>query len=176
MKREQLQRPSMKRLSITFISVALASIAIALSSSAAQAQSRAKARGGENDRRALMALEDEWLAHMRDSTTLDRILAPDFLHVIEDGSFLTKAQHIAWCAANPLPATHRAHFEKLQVRFVGDLGFASGIVSSSEGNARASRTVFTDVFAFRGGRWQAVHAQETRMVTTPASGGKRQKS
>ena len=169
----------MKRLSITFLFIALASIAIALSSSSALAQTRAQsraARGGENDRRALMALEDEWLAHLRDSTTLERILAPDFLHVIEDGSFLTKTQHIAWCVAHPLSAAHKAHFEKLQVRFVGDIGIASGIVSSSEGKARASRSVFTDVFAFRSGRWQAVHAQETRMVTaSPNAGSKRQK-
>jgi len=177
MKREQLCKGSpMKRLSITFLYIALASIAIALSSSSALAQSRAKPRNVENDRRALMALEDEWLAKLRDSTTLDRILAPDFQHVIESGAFLTKAQHIAWCAAHPLPATHKAHFEKLQVRFVGDIGMASGIVSSSEGSARASRSVFTDVFAFRGGRWQAVLAQETRMLTaSPDAGDKRQK-
>ncbi|HMI59099.1 MAG TPA: nuclear transport factor 2 family protein [Gemmatimonadaceae bacterium] len=180
MKREQLRKGSpMKRPPITFLYVALASIAIALSSSSALAQSRAKpraARGSETDRRALMALEDEWLAKQRDSTTLERILALDFQHVIESGAFLTKAQHIAWCVAHPLPASHKAHFEKLQVRFVGDIGIASGIVSSSEGKARASRSVFTDVFAFRGGRWQAVLAQETRMViASPNAGGKRQK-
>jgi hypothetical protein len=167
MTRQQLSKNSpMKRLATTSLYIALASIAIALSSSSALAQARAKPRNVENDRRALMALEDEWLAKLRDSTTLERILAPDFQHVIESGAFLTKAQHIAWCVAHPLPATHKAHFEKLQVRFVGDIGIASGIVSSSEGSARASRSVFTDVFAFRSGRWQAVHAQETRMVTS----------
>ena len=165
MKRQQDKGSPMKRLATTSLYIALASIAIALSSSPALAQSRAKPRNAENDRRALMALEDEWLAKLRDSTTLERILAPDFQHVIESGAFLTKTQHIAWCVAHPLPATRKAHFEKLQVRFVGDIGIASGIVSSSEGSARASRSVFTDVFAFRRGRWQAVHAQETRMVT-----------
>jgi len=139
--------------------------AFALFSSSSPAQSHAKPRSSENDRRALMALEDEWLANSRTPATLERILAPDFLHVIESGSFLTKAQHIAWCEANPLPANHRAHFEKLQVHLFGNVGIATGIVASSEGAARASRTVFTDVFAFRNGRWQAVHAQETRMAS-----------
>ena len=169
----------MKRLAIKLFFIALASIAIALPSSSALAQARAQpraARGTENDRRALLALEDEWLAHIRDSVTLERILAPDFQHVIESGAFLTKSQHIAWCVAHPLPAKHTAHFEKLQVRFVGDIGIASGIVSSSEGGARGSRSVFTDVFAYRDKRWQAVHAQETRMVSaSPPAVGKHQK-
>jgi hypothetical protein len=149
---------------ITCLYIALASIAIGLSSSSSLAQARATPRSAENDRRALMALEDEWLANSRTPATLERILAPDFLHVIESGAFLTKAQHIAWCEANPLPANHRSHFEKLQVRLLGNVGIASGIVASSDGTGRTSRTVFTDVFAFRNGRWQAVHAQETRMV------------
>ena len=154
----------MTRLRMTFLYMAFASIAMALSSQPAPAQSRAAPRSAENDRRALMALEDEWLANSRTPATLERILAPDFVHVIESGAFLTKAQHIEWCASNPLPANHRSHFEKLQVRVIGNTGIASGIVSSSVGTARASRTVFTDVFAFRNGSWQAVHAQETRMV------------
>lgn len=111
-----------------------------------------------------MALEDEWLANARTPATLERILAPDFLHVIESGAFLTKDQHIAWCAKNPLPANHRSHFEKLQVHMYDKVGIATGIIASSVGNGKVSRTVFTNVFAFRNGRWQAVHAQETRMV------------
>lgn len=155
---------AMTRLRMTFVYMALASMAMALSSSPALAQSRAAPRTAENDRRALMALEDEWLANERTPATLERILAPDFVHVIESGAFLTKARHIEWCANNPLPANHRSYFEKLQVRVIGDIGIASGIVASSDGSARPSRTVFTDVFAFRNGSWQAVHAQETRMV------------
>ena len=159
----------MKRLLVTFLYVALASGAITLSSASALAQARATKRSVEDDRRALLALEDEWLAHVRDSTTLERILAPDFIHVVESGAFLTKAQHIAWCVANPLPATRRAYYEKHQVHLFGDMGIVSGIVSSSDGGRRATRTVFTDVFAYRDKRWQAVHAQETRMVTAPAT-------
>ncbi|HEV7704753.1 MAG TPA: nuclear transport factor 2 family protein [Gemmatimonadaceae bacterium] len=156
----------MTRRSLTLLCASFATIAIALSFSSALAQSRATRRSAEDDRRALLALEDEWLAHVRDSTTLERILAPDFLHVVESGAFLTKAQHIAWCVANPLPATRRAYFEKHQVHLFGDMGIVSGIVSSSNGG-RATRTVFTDVFAYRDKRWQAVHAQETPMVSAP---------
>jgi hypothetical protein len=47
------------------------------------------------------------------------------------------------------------------VRLYGDVGIASGIVASSDGGDRATRTLFTDVFAYRHGRWQAMHAQET---------------
>jgi hypothetical protein len=157
----------MPRLITPIFYSALASLTIALSSPGALAQSRPAPRNAENDRRALMALEDEWLSNSRTPATLERILAPDFVHVIESGPFLTKAQHIAWCEQNPLPANHRSHFERLQVRLYGDVGIASGIVSNSSGGARPTRTAFTDVFAFRNGRWQAVNAQETRMTRGP---------
>lgn len=141
----------------------IAAIAIALFSSRARAQSRTT----ERDRQALIALENDWLAHLRDSATLERILAPDFVHAVEPGEFLTKEQHISWNAKHPLAANHKARFEKLQVKLYGDVGIASGIVASSEGADHVARTLFTDIFAFRNGRWQAVHAQETNLLPKP---------
>jgi uncharacterized protein DUF4440 len=145
----------------------IAALAITLPPAHALAQSTPSPRTTEHDRQALIALEHDWLAHLRDSATLDRILAPDFVHAVEPGEFLTKEQHISWNAKHPLPPNHRASFEKLQVRLYGDFGIASGIVSSSDGGDHVSRTLFTDVFAFRNGRWQAVHAQETTLSPKP---------
>jgi hypothetical protein len=147
----------------------IAAVAIALFPSRAFAQSSPQQRTTELDRQALIALENDWLAHLRDSAALERILASDFVHAVEPGEFLTKEQHISWNAKHPLPPNHKARFEKLQVQLYGDVGIASGIVASSEGAEHVARTLFTDVFAFRNGRWQAVHAQETSLPSTPAS-------
>ena len=145
----------------------IAGLVATLSPAHALAQSTPSPRTTGRDRQALIALEHDWLAHLRDSTTLERILAPDFVHAVEPGEFLTKEQHISWNAKHPLPPNHRANFETLQVRLYGDVGIASGIVASSDGSDHAARTLFTDVFAFRNGRWQAVHAQETTLSPKP---------
>jgi len=132
-----------------------------------RAQAAAAPRTTESDRQALVALENEWLSNVRDPAVLDRILAADFVHAISTGDFLTKAEHISWCIAHPLPPDRKSHFERLDVRVFGDLGIASGIVWIRDGTHGIGRSVFTDVFAFRAGRWQAIQAQETTIDQPP---------
>jgi len=36
----------------------------------------------------------------------------------------------------------------------------NGVVAATGADGRARKTMFTDVFAYRGGKWQAVNAQE----------------
>jgi predicted GNAT superfamily acetyltransferase len=50
------------------------------------------------------------------------------------------------------------------VRVYGDCGIVNGIVVASDEHGQdLDRTIFTDVFAYREGRWQAVNAQENHM-------------
>jgi len=122
------------------------------------AQSRAQA-----DSTALVALERRWLAAEHDSATLEQILAPDFVHVVPTGDFLTKAQHIHYAVKyKPPPGRHYA-FEALTVRLYGDIGIATGIVRATDANGKVDRTAFTDVFARRDAQWQAVNAQENHI-------------
>jgi Domain of unknown function (DUF4440) len=144
-------------------------VAMALASVPAGAQAAATTRTAEKDRQAVVALENEWLSNVRDPAVLDRILAADFVHAISTGDFLTKAEHISWCIVHPLPTDRKSHFERLDVRVFGNLGIASGIVWTRDGTNGISRSVFTDVFAFRAGRWQAIHAQETTIDQPPPS-------
>jgi hypothetical protein len=120
-------------------------------------------RATEQDQQAVIALENEWLASEHNPEVLERILAPDFRHAVVTGDFLTKAEHISWSTKHPPSANLKSRFEKLEVRIYGDAAIASGIVATSDGDKNTSRTIFTDIFAYRGGRWQAVHAQETRV-------------
>jgi hypothetical protein len=112
------------------------------------------------DRQAILSLEQEWL-HAHDAATLDRILASDFVHVIPLDHFLTKQEHIDWFVKHPKPTNRHTKFDKLNVRIYGDVGIVNGSVVATDDNRKElDRTMFTDVFVFRDGRWQAVNAQE----------------
>lgn len=117
-------------------------------------------RSPETDKQAVIALENEWL-HAKDAATLDRILAEDFVHVIPADHFLTKQEHIAWTMKHPQSANRHTQFDKLQVRLYGDVAIVNGSVTATDtGGKELDRSMFTDVFVFRNGRWQAVNAQE----------------
>jgi len=105
----------------------------------------------------VVAVENEWLAHEHDRATLEKILAPDFQHPVFTGDVLTKAQHIDWATTHLPPAGVSSRFERLDVRVFSDIAVATGIVARSDG----AKTVFTDIFRFTDGRWQAIQAQET---------------
>ena len=107
------------------------------------------------------SVEREWLAHEHDAAALEQILAPDFIHAVGNGMFITKAQHIDYLAAHPFLPGHQAHFERLDIRLVNGVAIATGIVAATDG-----RTMFTDIFACRDRRWQAVSAQETVLPST----------
>jgi hypothetical protein len=118
-------------------------------------------RSAARDRQTLIDLENEWL-NTNDAQTLDRILASDFVHPVFTGDFLTKAQHIYWFTTHPRPANLKPRFERLDIRLYGDVGIANGTVMMSDENGKETgRNVFTDVFAYRDGRWQAINGQET---------------
>ncbi|HXT86346.1 MAG TPA: nuclear transport factor 2 family protein [Verrucomicrobiae bacterium] len=116
---------------------------------------------------AVTQLEQKWLQNEDDPATLNSILADDFVHVLPSG-FISKQQHIAFVQAHPQQKLLKRHFEQLRVRVYGNVAIANGIVAELPAKAAkdgaALKMLFTDVFVFRNGRWQAVNAQETPMV------------
>ena len=142
--------------------------AIALCACATGSPLQAQSRTPEQDRAALIALENEWLANEHNASVLERILASDFVHPLPTGDFVTKAQHIAFLSAHPRPANLKQHFDQMRVRVYGDVGIVNGVVvTTDEKDHEVDRTVFTDVFVWQDGRWQAVNAQENA-VRKPA--------
>lgn len=120
-------------------------------------------RNATKDREAIIALEQEWL-QARDAPMLDRILASDFVHVIPVDHFLTKQEHIDWVVKHPQPKNWHTKFDKLNLRLYGDVGIVNGsVVATDDAGKELDRTMFTDVFVFRGDRWQAVNAQENQI-------------
>lgn len=120
-----------------------------------------QARSPATDRQALASLENEWLM-ANDSMTLNRILGEDFVHPVPTGDFLTRSQHVRWVTTHLPPTSVRYRFARLDVRLYGDMGIVNGIVVAADTSGKEiDRTVFTDVFTYRDGRWLAVNAQET---------------
>jgi Domain of unknown function (DUF4440) len=121
-------------------------------------------RTTEQDRQALIALENKWLEGEHDAAVLGSILASDFIHPVVTGDFLTKAQHIHYSTRHVPPANLRNRFDNLSVRIYGDVGIVNGIVVTSDEHGKdVNRTIFTDVFVYRDGRWQAINAQENKV-------------
>jgi len=112
------------------------------------------------DQKTVEILEKQWLAAEHDRAALDTILAKDFVHPVSAGVFLTKPQHIDWAVTHQAPKDRRQQFDQLQVRVYGSAAVVTGMVIATDGAGHEDKTVFTDVFAKRNGRWQAVNAQE----------------
>lgn len=128
-------------------------------------------RSAEVDKRQIELLEHEWLDGGGNRATLERVLASDFVHPVSAGVFLSKEQDIAWSLAHPRPPDRRARFETLDVRLYGDAAIANGIVENTDpSGSDRQRTIFTDVFVRRGGRWQAVSACENTVAPEPPGG------
>jgi Domain of unknown function (DUF4440) len=129
-------------------------------------EKRAEAR----DREALIGLENEWLNHEHSAAELENILAPDFVHPVPSGYFLTKEQHIDYTSKHLPQGNFKKYFEQIQVRIYGDVGIVNGtVVMGDEYGKKVNKTVFTDVFAYRDGRWQAINAQENQVEGPPKS-------
>jgi hypothetical protein len=87
--------------------------------------------------------------------------ASDFVHVVPVGLFLKKRQHIDWVVAHPEPKERHTKFDKLNVRLYGDVGIENeSVIATDENGKELDCAMFTDIFVFRGDRWQAVNAQE----------------
>ncbi len=113
------------------------------------------------NRQQVIKLEKSWLKNLHNKTALDSILAPDFIHVLPQGIFITKEEHIEWEVKHPLPVGFSQKFDTLFVRIFGNTGVANGIVETfnNKGNS-IYKSIFTDVFEKRNGKWQVVNAQE----------------
>jgi hypothetical protein len=122
-------------------------------------------KSDEDLKQQLLALENRWLQAEDDPVALQSILAPDFLHVVP-GEIITKEQQLQFLREHPAGSEPpEKHFEDLHVRVYGEAGIVNGaVIQTTEHGKR--KTLFTDVFAYRDGKWQAVSAQELP-VTRP---------
>jgi hypothetical protein len=113
----------------------------------------------EESKQELLTLENRWLQVEDDPVAVEAILAPDFLHIVPR-AIITKEQHLEFLREHPRSGQRaEKHFEDLHVRVFGEAAVVNGAVIKTTEHGEC-KTLFTDVFAFRDGRWQAVSAQE----------------
>jgi hypothetical protein len=114
-----------------------------------------------DDEKQIIRLEMKWLSSLHNKATLDTILASDFIHPVPQGIFLTKDQHINWVVNHPDLSGDIQKFDTLFVRIYNNIGIASGIVATYDHKGKIIRkSIFTDVFVKKSGKWHAVNAQE----------------
>jgi hypothetical protein len=119
-----------------------------------------------DSRDLVVQIENQWLSREDDPRALNSILADDFVHVLPAG-FITKDEQIRYLGRHPFPKGESRHFEDLRVRIYGTAAVANGIVVATSGDGKIRKTIFTDVFAYRNQKWQAVNAQETLLADSP---------
>lgn len=153
----------------TLICPALALLTVACMRLEARTQSSSPSSAEQE----VTALEEKWLQNEDKPEVVETILADDFVHVLSAG-FITKSQQLAYLKQHPNAFPGSKHFEDLRVRIYGDIAIANGIFTTVlDAQASPKRTIFTDVFVRRAGKWLAVNAQELPLpesVTSTTNG------
>lgn len=113
------------------------------------------------DTNALVQIERNW-AHAleaHDATVIGCILGDEFEDYSAKGAVYTRAEVLA-----NLPGRKPGHNElsDLQPHLDGNFGYVRGLNTVSDATgAVVARVRFTDIFAYRDGRWVAVAGQES---------------
>lgn len=122
----------------------------------------------EQELRELIHKWDEGHAQ-RDTATLARILADDFVYTDASGAVLDRSQYLMTLIKAPDMTQQSSSSEDLKVRFYGDAAVITGR-SSWKGRSRGkgqfinAQYRFTDVWVKRQGSWQAVATQATTIA------------
>jgi len=101
-----------------------------------------------------------------DVATFDQLFAADFTHTSQNGRFRTKPE---WMKGRVQGKTNYVSFdvEGVQIRICGETAVVTGLSKPSwredDGNLANGRFRFLRIWAKRGGRWQVVAFQGTRI-------------
>ena len=117
--------------------------------------------------KAVTQMERDWEEALKnkDKTKLESIIADDYIGIGFDGKSNSKAESIA----NSIAADTKLDsytLDPIKVRVYGDVAIAtSGDTekSSFKGKDTSGHWVWTDVYAKRNGRWQAVSSHSGRV-------------
>ena len=111
------------------------------------------------DEAAIRSAETVWHGAAT-AENLEPLLAEDFVRPMPSGQMWSKAEQIAWLRDRPAPAGFTGRTERLDVRLFGDTAVATGVaVVLDPGGREVDRTIFTNVYVKRSGRWLMVSAQ-----------------
>ena len=129
--------------------------------SSAQGQTAAKVKED------VLKVEREWSEAFknRDKDALSRILADDFVYTDDEGRVADKAQYIE--TAVNLIRVQSYSVDDVAVRLAGDAAVVTGRWSGKlavRGADASGDFRYTDTLVRRGGRWQVLASQDTRIA------------
>ena len=78
---------------------------------------------------------------------------------------ITRKEQLDFMRKHPSHGQSSKHFEDMHVRVYGNVAIVNGMVVAISGRG-THKTLFTDVFVYREGKWQAVSAQELPVAET----------
>lgn len=110
---------------------------------------------------ALIQLEQDWAQALsrKDANAVACMVADEFEEADVDGSLHTRAKMLEHIPDRK-PGVN--HLSELRAHVDGDMGFTRGLATLVDASGKVvARVRFTDVFAYRDGRWQALASQET---------------
>ena len=110
---------------------------------------------------ALIALEQDWAAALnrRDVAAVSCMVAKEFEDADVDGSLRTRAQMLDHIPQRR-PGSNR--LTQMRAHVEGTFAFTRGLNEVVDASGKiVARVRFTDVFAYRDGRWQALAGHET---------------
>jgi len=120
--------------------------------------------GQAKDESSLVQIEQAW-AHaleQRDTATLACILADEFEDAGPDGTLTDRATTLNKAAKHP---SVRHRLSDLHAHINGDSGYIRGLATATDAQGKVvARVRFTDVYAYRDGRWQCVAGHESMLV------------
>jgi ketosteroid isomerase-like protein len=127
-----------------------------------------QAKSRNSVEQTLIELERAWSEAdlHKDAAALKRILADDWIGIDFEGTVLNKEQALKGIAsdAGSLDSTV---LRNMKVRTYGNTAVVTGTDTETgdyHGKDSSGRYQWTDVFVRRGGRWQAVSSQSTRLT------------
>lgn len=156
--------PTGLRKHFLFLLVLLACLSTSV---AAQSSSKSTTSDASQDEAAITKLENEWLTALNTANVdaIADVLADDFLRPAPDsGRFVNKTDLLGYYRSHLKPqGPNQRRIEDMTVSVYGNAAIARGnVVSTGADGKIVSTLLFTDVFAKRSGKWQAVSAQENQ--------------
>jgi ketosteroid isomerase-like protein len=129
-----------------------------------------KAQEVRSDQDILMQLERDWdeAFHRKDVAFIENILADEFVVTYDDGSRADKSKELR-LAAEFDQQIDSSVLDEFIVKEYGDTAvvwFTQHLVGPSKGRSLALTLRYVDMFVMRGGRWQCVASQSTKVTVS----------
>jgi hypothetical protein len=120
----------------------------------------------------LIQMEHDWSQAdtQKDAAALNRILAEDWIGIDFEGTVLTKPQALRGIGSDS-GSLESTVLSDMTVRVYGNAAIVTGTdteKSEYHGQDSSGQYLWTDVFVFRNGRWQAVSSQSTKLARPKA--------